>query len=226
MQLYRSHVTHRPPLSHPKKSAPREISPPMGRSLLSGARCFSGFFFPRSSLPPCFRTAFPSPARPRSFATMASAESQIPSVESLSLQSTTQKSPFPGCFPSLNPVDVYREHIATELSKATDIDAEKIYSRLAWTNTLDKGDLTLPVCELYLCLERALLAPYHLNIADRRRSYRSPRLASRRTLKSSPRNWQPSFPNPSSSNLPTRLVPTCSSFSGHSLSPALSSAVS
>jgi arginyl-tRNA synthetase len=68
------------------------------------------------------------------------------SVEALSLQSTTQKSEYPGCFPSLNPMDIYREHIATELSKATDIDAQKIYSRLAWTNTLDKGDLTLPVC--------------------------------------------------------------------------------
>lgn len=80
---------------------------------------------------------------------MASADTLPRSVESLTLQSTTQKSPFPGCFPSLNPVDVYREHIATELSKATGIDAEKIYSRLAWTNTLDKGDLTLPVCELH-----------------------------------------------------------------------------
>lgn len=177
MQPHSSHVTHRLPLSHRRKSAPREISPPMGRSLLSGARCFSGFISPRSFLttlrpivspPLCSRTAFPSPARPRSFA-MASADPQIPSVESLSLQSTTQKSPFPGCFPSLNPVDVYREHIATQLSKATEIDAEKIYSRLAWTNTLDKGDLTLPVCKLHL-LERALLAALHLSIADPCRS--------------------------------------------------------
>lgn len=130
----------------------------MGRSLLSGAQRFSGLFFPRSSLttfrpivsPPIYRrAAFVTPVRPGTFATMASADTLPRSVESLTLQSTTQKSPFPGCFPSLNPVDVYREHIATELSKATGIDAEKIYSRLAWTNTLDKGDLTLPVCELH-----------------------------------------------------------------------------
>ena len=47
-------------------------------------------------------------------------------------------------------MDIYREHIADEMSKATGIDAEKIYTRLAWTNTLDKGDLSLPVCELYI----------------------------------------------------------------------------
>lgn len=75
--------------------------------------------------------------------------SELPaSVEALSLQSTTQTSKYPGCFPTLNPMDIYREHIADELSKATGIDAEKIYTRLAWTNTLDKGDLALPVCEL------------------------------------------------------------------------------
>jgi arginyl-tRNA synthetase len=44
-------------------------------------------------------------------------------------------------------MDIYREHIATELSKGTGIDAELIYTRLAWTNTLDKGDLALPVRE-------------------------------------------------------------------------------
>lgn len=49
----------------------------------------------------------------------------------------------------MNPMDIYREHIADKLSEATGIDAEKIYSRLAWTNTLDKGDLALPVCELH-----------------------------------------------------------------------------
>ncbi|KAJ5123709.1 hypothetical protein N7448_009806 [Penicillium atrosanguineum] len=76
------------------------------------------------------------------------AETLPASVEALTLQSTTQKSEFPGCFPSLNPMDIYREHIATELSKATDIDAQKIYSRLAWTKTLDQGDLSLPVPSL------------------------------------------------------------------------------
>lgn len=79
---------------------------------------------------------------------MASAANLPASVEALSLQSTTRTSKFAGCFPSLNPMDIYREHIAEELGKATGIDSEKIYARLAWTNTLDKGDLSLAVCDL------------------------------------------------------------------------------
>ncbi|EKV06587.1 Arginyl-tRNA synthetase [Penicillium digitatum] len=79
-----------------------------------------------------------------------SAASLPASVEALSLQSTAQKSQFAGCFPTLNPMDVYRQHIAEELSKATDIDAQKIYARIAWTSTLDKGDLSLPVASLQI----------------------------------------------------------------------------
>jgi arginyl-tRNA synthetase len=67
------------------------------------------------------------------------------SVEALSLQSTEQRSQIPGCFPTLNPMDIYREHIATEISKVLGVDAQKIYPRIAWTSTLDKGDLSLPV---------------------------------------------------------------------------------
>ena len=124
----------------------------MGHYMLSGARRFSGYFFSRSPLTTVrsypsssFRALIALQARPRSLHTMA-AETLPASVEALTLQSTTQKSEFPGCFPSLNPMDIYREHIATELSKATGIDAQKIYSRLAWTKTLDQGDLSLPVC--------------------------------------------------------------------------------
>ncbi|KGO77542.1 Aminoacyl-tRNA synthetase, class 1a, anticodon-binding [Penicillium italicum] len=79
-----------------------------------------------------------------------SAASLPVSVEALSLQSTAQKSQFAGCFPTLNPIDIYRQHIAEELSKATDIDAQKIYARIAWTSTLDKGDLSLPVASLQI----------------------------------------------------------------------------
>lgn len=68
------------------------------------------------------------------------------SVEGLSLQSTSETSKFANCFPSLNPVDIYREHIAEKLSEGAGIEADKIYARLMWTNALDKGDLVLPVC--------------------------------------------------------------------------------
>ena len=76
---------------------------------------------------------------------MTSAADLAVSIEGLTIQSTSETSKFPNCFPSLNPVDVYREHIAEELAKITGLDAEKIFSRIAWTNSLDKGDLVLPV---------------------------------------------------------------------------------
>ena len=145
----------------------------MGRQLVSGARHF--VFQTAQSCSPSIqtqKTAFlrfnPSRARPllsflssssssrRAFATFRSlqqypasppAMADLPvTVEGLSLQSTTETSKFAGCFPALNPVDIYREHIAEKLSEGTGIEAEKIYSRLMWTSTLDKGDLVLPVC--------------------------------------------------------------------------------
>ncbi|GKZ17015.1 hypothetical protein AbraIFM66951_005743 [Aspergillus brasiliensis] len=81
---------------------------------------------------------------------MTSASDLAVSVEGLSIHSTSETSKFPNCFPSLNPVDVYREHIAEELAKITGLDAEKIFSRIAWTNSLDKGDLVLPIPSLQI----------------------------------------------------------------------------
>lgn len=78
---------------------------------------------------------------------MTSAEALPPAVEGLSLESTTETSKFPNSFPSLNPVDIYREHISEKLAEATGLEAEKIYPKLNWTSTLDKGDLVLPVWE-------------------------------------------------------------------------------
>ncbi|KAJ5908792.1 Arginine--tRNA ligase cytoplasmic [Penicillium taxi] len=67
------------------------------------------------------------------------------SLQALTLTSTERLSQFPDCYPDLNVMDSYREHIAQNLSKVSGIDAELIYTRLAWTSTLDKGDLSLPV---------------------------------------------------------------------------------
>ena len=81
----------------------------------------------------------------------AMAAASLPNaVQQLSLHSTSETSKYPNCFPSLNPVDIYREHIAEKLSAGTGIEAEKIYPRLAWTSTLDKGDLVLPVCSPFI----------------------------------------------------------------------------
>ncbi|KAL4906715.1 hypothetical protein BDW74DRAFT_167262 [Aspergillus multicolor] len=79
---------------------------------------------------------------------MASVDTLPEAVQSLSLQTTAETSRFPNSFPTLNPVDLYREHISEGLSSITGIDATEIYQRLQFTNTLDKGDLLLPVPSL------------------------------------------------------------------------------
>ncbi|GIJ98325.1 hypothetical protein Aspvir_000441 [Aspergillus viridinutans] len=81
---------------------------------------------------------------------MASAADLPVAVEGLTLQSTAETSKFPNCYPSLNPVDHYRAHIAEKLGAAAGIEPEKLYPKLQWTNTLDKGDLVLPVPSLQI----------------------------------------------------------------------------
>lgn len=52
---------------------------------------------------------------------------------------------YPNCYPEVNPVDVYRAHLTSILIEVTGVDAAIIYPALAWTQTLEKGDLVLPV---------------------------------------------------------------------------------
>lgn len=52
---------------------------------------------------------------------------------------------YPNCYPDVNPVDIYRAHLTSILTTVTGVDATIIYPALAWTNTLEKGDLVLPV---------------------------------------------------------------------------------
>ncbi|KAI9706458.1 MAG: hypothetical protein M1836_003464 [Candelina mexicana] len=47
--------------------------------------------------------------------------------------------------PTLNAVDIYRSHLTELLASITGVDAERIYPVLSWTQTLEKGDLVLPV---------------------------------------------------------------------------------
>ena len=47
-----------------------------------------------------------------------------------------------------NPIDVYRSQISHDLAPITGKQAEEIYEKLAWTQTMDKGDLGLPVPSL------------------------------------------------------------------------------
>ena len=53
------------------------------------------------------------------------------------------KSGFPNSYPSLNPIDTYREHISTTLGPIVGQEPSDIYPKLQWTLELKKGDLTL-----------------------------------------------------------------------------------
>ena len=57
---------------------------------------------------------------------------------------------FPNSYPALNPVDVYREHLATAIGPIVGLDPTAVFPRLQWTQTLDKGDLMLPVPALQI----------------------------------------------------------------------------
>jgi len=64
-------------------------------------------------------------------------------LKSLGLEEDLPK--FPKCYPEVNPVDIYRAHLTSILTEVTGVDTSIIYPALQWTNTLDKGDMVLPV---------------------------------------------------------------------------------
>ncbi|KAI1002459.1 Arginine--tRNA ligase, cytoplasmic [Podosphaera aphanis] len=52
---------------------------------------------------------------------------------------------YPNCYPEINAVDIYRAHLTSLLTEVTGVDSSIIYPALQWTQTLEKGDLVLPV---------------------------------------------------------------------------------
>jgi len=75
---------------------------------------------------------------------MAAASSELADkLKSLDVSEPLPK--YPNCFPEVNTVDIYRAHLASTLSEVTGVDATIIYPALQWTQTLEKGDLVLPV---------------------------------------------------------------------------------
>ena len=56
----------------------------------------------------------------------------------------------PNFHPDNNPIDPYREHISNCLAPIVNQEASAIYPKLAWTQTLEKGDMTLPVPALQI----------------------------------------------------------------------------
>ncbi len=88
--------------------------------------------------------ATPDPRRRRKFATSArltSMDTLLSKVEGLTLESIHDK--YPDCRPEINPFDLYRAHLANVLNQITGVDTKIIYPQLAWTASLDKGDLVL-----------------------------------------------------------------------------------
>lgn len=63
----------------------------------------------------------------------------------LSKLGVSQLSPHPNCNPDINPVDIYRSHITDAIAELTGADRSVIYPALAWSTSLDKGDLVLAV---------------------------------------------------------------------------------
>ncbi|GMM58803.1 arginine--tRNA ligase [Maudiozyma humilis] len=53
-----------------------------------------------------------------------------------------------GSFPDVNVVDLMRNYIAEELNKISGVDTSLIFPALEWTNTLERGDLLIPIPRL------------------------------------------------------------------------------
>ncbi|KAL0932327.1 arginyl-trna synthetase [Colletotrichum truncatum] len=80
-----------------------------------------------------------------SFATMATDTAANQITAQLEKLSIGKLDSFPGCYPEVNPVDVYRSHITSLLHDVTGVEKPIIYNALQWTQSLDKGDLVLAV---------------------------------------------------------------------------------
>jgi arginyl-tRNA synthetase len=75
----------------------------------------------------------------------ATAASEQLSEKLKSLSVTSPLLEYPNCFPDVNPVDIYRAHLTSILTEITGVDAKIVYPALQWTQTLEKGDLVLPI---------------------------------------------------------------------------------
>lgn len=66
------------------------------------------------------------------------------------LQKLSVKEPkvMEGSHPDVNVVDLMRNYISEELSKISGVDEALIFPALEWTNTLERGDLLIPVPRL------------------------------------------------------------------------------
>ncbi|CDO91841.1 unnamed protein product [Kluyveromyces dobzhanskii CBS 2104] len=69
----------------------------------------------------------------------------VSQLQKLSIEEPTKVA---GSHPEVNVVDLMRNYISQELAKIAEIPADQIYPALEWTNTLERGDLLIPVPRL------------------------------------------------------------------------------
>lgn len=69
----------------------------------------------------------------------------VAQLEKLSIKEPTV---IEGSHPDVNVVDLLRNYITEELSKISGVEPSLIFPALEWTNTLDRGDLLIPVPRL------------------------------------------------------------------------------
>lgn len=74
--------------------------------------------------------------------TVAASEALSEKLKALSVSPLPK---FPNCRPEINPVDIYRAHLTTILTEITGVDAKIVYPALQWTQTLEMGDMVLPI---------------------------------------------------------------------------------
>ncbi|KFY07570.1 hypothetical protein V491_08516, partial [Pseudogymnoascus sp. VKM F-3775] len=96
---------------------------------------------------PLAHRAYTTPPK-RAYINMAhaNADELAASLQSLGLQGSLDT--YPNCYPEINTVDIYRAHITSILSDITGVDRSIVYPSLQWTQTLEKGDMVLPVAAL------------------------------------------------------------------------------
>jgi len=77
--------------------------------------------------------------------TMAASVSQTLAQKLNALSLEGELPQYPNCYPEINPFDIYRAHLTSILTPITGVDSSIVYPALRWTDTLEKGDLNLPI---------------------------------------------------------------------------------
>lgn len=117
----------------------------MNNSFFSLARASRQFLRPSFTLSLGIQYATRLPSK-RAFSTNKMAEVSSPLADKLKALSLSTPLPtYPNCFPDLNAVDIYRAHLTELLHGVTGVGKDIIYPALQWTQTLEKGDLVLPI---------------------------------------------------------------------------------